>query len=278
VNYFGISTTVKITNTMSVVELTILAIVIVFGATYWKCDPIFFKMSHLTKHQHHSFWVASFLAIFLYTGYDSVVKLTEETKDSTKTVPKALITTIVMTTTLYVLLALTAICMPNISKVAKSAMPISEIVRVLFGDGAHIKIVYLIGLFIVLNTSFVCLVSLSRFVYGLSKEYKLPQALSYVNERYKTPHNAIIAVFVLISLALLVDNGEWTATFANVFFLVFLILLNLAVVILRIREPERERPFKIPFSIGKIPVLSIVGIISCVSYVMLAFCSTHKIG
>lgn len=278
VNYFGIDVSKKITNTMGVVELGILLIVIVFGIRYWRYEPAFFAMNTNKIIKPHTFWVASFLAIFLYTGYDAVVKLSEETKDSKKNVPKAVISTVLITSLLYILIAFTAICLPQFKEIAASVMPIGKMCEQMFGPGSYLKIVYLIGLFIVLNTFFVCIISLSRFLYGLGKEKKLPHVLSDVNSHYKTPHNAILVVFVLISLSVLIENGEWAASFANIFFLIFLVMLSMAVIILRIKQPDRERPFKIPFNIANIPVPVVCGIFVYIGYLVLVMCSTNKIG
>jgi amino acid transporter len=277
INYFGIDVSKKITNTMSIVELFILGVVIVFGMRYWHYGPEFFSIKK-TKIDKHTFWVASFLAIFLYTGYDAVVKLTEETKDSKKNVPKAVISTVLITSALYILIAFTAVCLPILQEVAANVMPVAKMCEYIFGSGSYLKVVYLVGLFIVLNTFFVCIISLSRFVHGLSKEQKLPPFLSKINNHYNTPHNAILAVFVIIALSLLVDNGEWAASFANIFFLIFIIMLSMAVIILRIREPARERTYKIPFNIANIPVPTVIGIAIYIAYLVLALCSFHKIG
>jgi amino acid transporter len=75
-----------------------------------------------------------------------------------------------------------------------------------------------------------------------------------------------------------VDNGEWAASFANIFFLIFIIMLSMAVIILRIREPARERTYKIPFNIANIPVPTVIGIAIYIAYLVLALCSFHKIG
>lgn len=276
VNFVGIDLSKKIINMMSIVELGILAVVIGFGMRIWRFDKSFFTI-HTNPIKSHSFWVASFLAIFLYTGYDAVIKMTNETKDAVKTVPKAIITTVLITTVLYVLIAFTAVSMPQLKEIGKSVMPIAKIFEYMMGSGAYLKLIYMIGLFIVLNTFFVCIISLSRFIYGLSKEGKLHPSLSSINDRFHTPHNAIIAVFVAIGCALLVESGEKTAMISNIFFLMFMVILGMALIILRLNKPDLVRPFKVPGSIGKIPVLVALGILTYIFYIALAFCSFSDI-
>lgn len=278
INFTGIDVSKVITNVMSIVEVVILLIIVIFGCRYWHMDSTFFAFNKNPMVKPHTFWVASFLAIFLYTGYDAVVKLSEETIDSKETVPKAVLTTVILSSVFYILVAFTAVCMPHLADIAKDVMPIAKMCEYMFGQGSHLKMVYLAGLFIVLNTFFVCIISLSRFVYSLSKEDKLPPVLSEVNDKFKTPHNAIIVVFIAIGFALLVDNGEWTASFANLFFLLFIVMLLLAVIILRIRSPNIERTFRIPFAVNDIPIPVVLGIIVSVGYFCLALCSIKYIG
>lgn len=276
VNFFGIDTSKKITNTMIIVELTILGIVILFGAVHWRIDERFVLTKEIAK--NHNFWVAAFLAIFLYTGYDTIVKLTEETKDPKRNVPRALIITISVVTVIYILLGITAVSLGNDNYIAQSTMPIAAIFETIIGKGSYTKVVYLIGLFIVINTFFICILALSRFLHSLGEDGTLPAILSETNAQFQTPHNAIIAVFVVIAFSLLVESGEWATTIANVFFLAFLVLISLAVIVLRSKEPDRERPFKVPLNVGNVPIPAVLGVLVSVGFIVFAALSTSKIG
>lgn len=276
INYLGIDLSKNITNTVVIIEFVILFAVILFGMIYWKYDNTFIFIDGTMSVQ--SFWIAAFLAIFLYTGYDTVVKMTEETKDSKKNVPRAMIWTITIVTVIYLLIAFTAICLPNYKSISNSLTPISKMFEIILGSGSYLKVIYIISVFIVINAFFISVISLSRLLYGLSKEDKLPKKLSEVNEVYHTPHNAIIITFILIALALLIDNPEWAATFANIFFLIFLLMIFLAVIILRIKQPDRERSFIIPFNVFNIPILVVFGIIISLGFIIFVGCSTKHIG
>lgn len=280
INYLGIHLTQKIANTVIIIQFTILGILILFGARFWKLNPAMIKLPPQKSTTFITFWIASFLAIFLYTGYDTIVKLTEESKDPEHNVPKAMMTTIFTTTIIYILIAFTAMCLPILPEISKSVMPIQTMYKYIIGshNASYLKIIYFAGIIIVLNAFFVCMVSFSRFLYGLAKDNKLPHILSQVNNRFNTPHNAILTTFILISVALLVGNGEHTAAFSNLFFLVFLIILCASVVILRHKKPDHIRPFKIPMSISNIPLPLIFGIIISIAYIIIAITNFDQIG
>jgi APA family basic amino acid/polyamine antiporter len=222
-----------------------------------------------SKPEYNTFWIASFLGLFLFSGYDSVVKLSEETKNPSVNVPWGMMYTILSVTGVYLLLALTATSMSKIKDIYTSALPVTEIYKRVFRTSTGWPLT-IIGIAIVLNTFFISIISLSRFSYSLSKENKLPSFLNVINDRFKTPHNAILAVFIVLAVALLIDNGEKSATFANIFFLIFMILIMKTVIVLRLKNSEKPRSFIIPFNICNIPVVLVLGIIMCIFYLYIA--------
>jgi basic amino acid/polyamine antiporter, APA family len=78
----------------------------------------------------------------------------------------------------------------------------------------------------------------------------------------QTPWISIVTMMAGSILFVLLGN---IVTIANITVFVLVIvysLVNLSVIILRIREPNLQRPFKIPFNIGKFPILPILGLTS----------------
>lgn len=64
----------------------------------------------------------------------------------------------------------------------------------------------------------------------------------------------------------------------GIFFLIFLLMIFLAVIILRIKQPDRERSFIIPFNVFNIPILVVFGIIISLGFIIFVGCSTKHIG
>lgn len=268
VNYIGIKTSKSITNVMAVVEITMLIIVSLFAAPFWKSARMCTMPSTNIK---HSFWLASFLGLFLFTGYDSIVKMTDETQDPGRNIPWALVGTLTLVTLIYLGAALSATSISN-----KGEHAFTSPIRHLWEHVIHSKsawIVTVVGICIVLNTAFIGTISMSRFIYGLSKDGQLPSFLDDVNPRFKTPHNAIIAVFIAFAVTLLVYNPEKTALLSNLFFLIFMIVMMANVIILRIKQPEKERPFKIK----GMTILMSLGILLCMFYICLGITHFHNV-
>src|SRR3989338_4218189 len=76
---------------------------------------------------------AAALAFFAYTGYETIIKLTEETKNPTKTIPRAIILSIIITSILYVLVALAAVSIVGWEELSISKAPLATVVGAAFG-------------------------------------------------------------------------------------------------------------------------------------------------
>jgi APA family basic amino acid/polyamine antiporter len=276
-NYYGIKVSKSVTTTVGIIEITALLLISLLTISLWQLKTMSLFPSTLISTKQSSpalmsFFIASFLGLFLYNGYDGVVKMTEETFQPEDKIPKGMIGTIIVVTIIYLSLAVTATSLPIKNKIQNSPTPISEIYKYIFKSETAGTIITLIGIIIIINTVFVSCISLSRFGYSLSKEDKLPKFLSDINDRFKTPHNAVLAVFVLIALVLLIENGEKSAMFANIFFLLFMVLIMSSVIILRYKKPDAIRKYKVPLNIGNIPVLPLIGVIICAFYLYVATC------
>ncbi len=259
INYFGIEGSKIITDVFGSIKLIALIAIITVGIFYIKFDAIIPK-NHL---QFTPLVVTTFLAIFLFNGYDAIVKMTDEMKNPSKDIPKSLFLSILICSVIYILIAVIALSLK-----IEAFRPINDIVKVLFNIPFADHIIHIIGLVTILNTTFISMLALSRFIYGLSKEKFIPDALSEVNEKYRTPHYSILLVFVITSLLLLVKKFELSALYTNICLVIFLTLFYITLIILRFKKPDIHRPFKVPFNIKNIPIPIVIGIIGCIFYIV----------
>src|SRR6202044_4029490 len=87
----------------------------------------------------------------------------------------------------------------------------------------------------------------ARIWYAMSRDGLLPKLFSAVHPKYKTPYwSTWIACFAVGIPAGLVDIGD-AADLANIGTLFAFVLVSLAVIILRRRQPDRKRAFRVPF-------------------------------
>jgi APA family basic amino acid/polyamine antiporter len=99
----------------------------------------------------------------------------------------------------------------------------------------------------------------ARIWYAMSRDRLLPKLFSAVHPKFKTPHwSTWIACFAVGIPAGLVDIGT-AADLANIGTLFAFVLVSMGVIILRRRQPDRRRGFKVPF----VPWFPLASIILC---------------
>lgn len=203
---------------------------------------------------------ASALAFFAYIGFEEIVKLSEEAKEPEKNVPRALFSASIIVLVIYMLVAVCAVSALPYNDLAESNSPLAAIAQSRFGK-TGIMIISIIALFATANTILSNMLGSSRVLLDMSKETKALKVLSKVSDKRKTPVSALILILVVMSAFALIGNIEIIARIANIFIFVTFIIVNLSVIILRLKDKETKRPFRIPLNIKGIPIIPVLGML-----------------
>jgi amino acid transporter len=201
---------------------------------------------------------AAALVFFAFLGFENIANLAEEAKKPKRDLPRAILTSLGLATLLYVLVAIAAVALLEPSELAKTEAPLADAAR------AHSSTVAgLLGgiaLFATANTALVSLLGASRVVFGIARERELPQSLAALLPRRDTPWAAIVAI-TGVALAL-VPFGKVgvVASMSSFAALLAFALVNLALIVLRYRDPDAERPFRVPGTVCGFPVLPALGV------------------
>lgn len=173
---------------------------------------------------------ASLLAFFAFVGFEGISNIAEETLNPQRTLPRAIVLTLAISTMIYVLVVGIALLTVGPDELSNQRAPLSHLFQQTTGLPA--SIISLIAVVATLNGVTVQIIMVSRLAYGLSSRGLLPAALSKVHPRRKTPVLAIILATILVlvlTLALpVVVLAEWTSRIILfVFTIVCLALLRL---------------------------------------------------
>lgn len=188
------------------------------------------------------------LAFYAFIGFEDIVNVAEETKGATRVVPLAIILTLIITTFLYIAVALVSVLSVPADRLAASGAPL---VLVYTAAGAErSEIINLIAFVAVINGALIQTIMGSRVLYGLAQLDDLPDWLGRVHPRTRTPVNATLvvgAVILLFSLTLpLVRLAEVTA----ILVLAMFVACNLALIRIKRRDPlpagARSYPIWVP--------------------------------
>ena len=204
---------------------------------------------------------AASLIFFAFIGFESVVKLTEETKNPKKVIPKALLTSLAIATIFYILVAVAAISVVDWRSLATSKAPLADVASAIMGSGAGLFI-SLIALAATGGTTLMILLTTSRVLYGFGEELKKLKFLTKINARTGTPLIASLIVMVLSLSFLLFKEIDIIAELTNFTIFITFALVNLALIVLRYKVPKMKRQFKVPWTIGKFPVLPFLGLLT----------------
>ena len=263
INYKGIKETSKINIISTSVELIGLLFIIFLGFSSFGNVDYFNMPNGFT-----GVLSTAALVFFAYMGFESIIKLSEETKDPEKTIPKAIVLSILIASVIYILVAISAVSIIGWDTLAKSEAPLALAAQAVLGSKAFI-VLAVIALVSTSNTVLITMVTTSRLIYGMAKEKGLPKFLSYVHKVNKTPSNAVWVLSAVTFLFVLFGNLEFVANLTNLFLFITFASVNLSLIILRYNNSKMKRKFKAPLNIGKFPVLAMLGFLS--SLFMLGF-------
>jgi APA family basic amino acid/polyamine antiporter len=203
------------------------------------------------------------IIFFTYIGFDSVSTASEECKNPQRDVPIGILATLVICTILYIGVALVLTGMVPWNTVAGDGAPVvNALKRVSLTPGGHslhwVRLAVLLGAIIgMVSSILVFQLGQARVWFAMSRDRLLPTAFSKVHPKYRTPAYATWVAGILVAIpAGMFDVGTF-AEMSNIGTLFAFVLVSIGVIVLRIRQPERKRGFRVPFGFV-VPVLSVI--------------------
>lgn len=255
-NFLGIEESSRLNIVFTVIEASGLLLIVIIGIPYLgKVD--YFEASQGLQ----GILKASTLIFFAYLGFEDIVNLAEESKNPERNIPKALILSVIITALLYVLVAVATVSLADWQDLGSSTSPLAYAASRSLGQSAFVTM-SAIALFATSNTVLILLIVASRMIYGMARDGSLPGGLSKVSGR-GTPWVAILAVMVISASFVLLRNIRFVAEITNFGTFVIFASVNFSAIWLRYRKPEWKRPFKTPFNIANIPIIPVLGLLSC---------------
>ncbi len=254
-NFVGIEESSRLNILFTVIEASGLILIIILGI------PYIGRVNYLEASEGiQGILKASTLIFFAYLGFEDIVNLAEESKNPERNVPKALVLSVIVTAIFYVFVALAAVSMADWQELGSSCCPLAFAASKAMGQSAFL-VLSIIALFATSNTVLILLIVTSRMIFGMSRDGSLPRGLAKISGR-GTPWVAVLIAMVLSAFFVLLGNIEFVAEVTNFGTFVTFASVNLSAIWLRIRKPDWERPFRTPFSIGEVPVIPLVGLLS----------------
>lgn len=176
------------------------------------------------------------LAFFAFVGFEDIVNVAEEAKDPVRTVPRATIITLVVSSSLYFLVALVAVAIVPLDQLGESDAPLALVFEQATGGSANV--ISLIAVFAVLNGVMIQLIMSSRILYGLASEGWIPNVFAYVHPVTRTPVVATVVVAIAVIMLALTLPIVQLAEMTSYLVLSVFTIVNLALVVIKLRGPK----------------------------------------
>jgi basic amino acid/polyamine antiporter, APA family len=207
------------------------------------------------------------VVFFAYIGFDAVSTVAEETKNPARDLPIGIIASLIICTVFYVVVA----------AVFTGLIPYSDLVRRLATEQAEPLTMALdhvapgakwatgIVAFgsVVAHTAVLLVFQLGqpRIFFSMARDGLLPPVFAKVHPKFKTPHVTTILTGVVVGGFSAVMSIDEMVDLTNIGTLFAFVLVCVGITILRHKEPNRLRPFRVPFGAWLLPML---GAASCV--------------
>ncbi len=248
----GIKLSASVASFITLIEVAGLLFIIFIGV------PSIGNVNLLEANSINGILGAAALVFFAFIGFEEIARLAEETKQASKVVPKALLLSIAITTLLYILVSISAVSLVGWEALAKAKNPLAIVASKAAGSFAF-SALSIIALFSTANTVLLVMLAASRIMYGMSQEHALPNVLHRLAKG--VPYVSIIVTGVLSLAMLSFGSIEFVAKAVDFALFIVFIIINLSLIKLRYEKPEAERPFRVPFSFGRMPLIPVAGIL-----------------
>lgn len=292
INYRGAGTTGRTESIITMVLIAVITVFIAAGILYAFYPSAFHPGEALRGDLLHNFQpflpkgagsiiVAMGFTFIVFEGYEIIAQAGEECKNPEVNIPRAHLFAIAIPTAIFILIAVAAIVAVNPGAVQPALLPggqpypadtpgwkvvgdlrefaIAEVARQVlpwFGFGLILIVAgVILGSVAAINSM---IFSSSRVSFAMGRDGSLPGFLGRLSEKHRTPHMAIFVSGAVIATMTILLPIETVAGAADIMFLLLFLLVNIAVIILRLKRPDVKRWFMMPF----FPLVPIAGIIT----------------
>ncbi len=245
---YGIHESARSNSLMVLVKIGVVLFFIVVGAA-------FIEPSNYTAYDGFApngwkgITSAAAIIFFAYIGFDAVSTAAEEAKDPGRDMPFGIIMSLLICTVLYVIVAGVMVGMAPWRQLG-TAEPMLTALQLASGNerllsGARVIIAF--GA-VVAMTSVLLVFQLGqpRIFFSMARDGLLPGWAAKVHPRFRTPHVTTILTGVFVAVFAAFANINEVVELTNIGTLFAFVLVSAGVIVLRIREPDRHRPFRVP--------------------------------
>jgi APA family basic amino acid/polyamine antiporter len=250
----GVKESARANAVMVAIKLAVLALFVIVGAMH--VDPENYRP--FAPNGFRGIHQGAAIVFFAYIGFDAISTAAEETKNPQRDMPRGILYGLGICTAIYVVVGAVATGLIPYTQL-RAADPLAHA----FNVAGLTTFSWIISLGAVISMTAVLLVfqyGQPRIFFAMARDGLLPPWAAKVHQKYRTPHITTIITGIAVALAAMVWDDEATYDLTNIGTLSAFAIVCAGVLALRIKDPSRPRPFKVPL----VWLVAPVGAAACV--------------
>jgi basic amino acid/polyamine antiporter, APA family len=250
INIVGISLGTGTQKFLTVIEVGGLLVIIAAGFFLSPVNMPILEAAPVAPTNPSSAGLAMVVVLLTFGGWNEAAYISAELRSGKKQMAKALIISIVLITTIYLLVNMAYLHVLGLARMAGSEAVAVDLMQVTIGQSG----VWIIGILVAvsaLTSANASIFTGARTNYALGRDFPTLTRLSHWNAKTSAPVNAFVIQgaisLALISLGLITRSGfETMLEYTAPVFWFFFLLVGISLFVLRYKEPDAERPFRVP--------------------------------
>jgi APA family basic amino acid/polyamine antiporter len=245
----GIKESASVNNVIVVIKLAVVVLFILLATQHVNPDnwqPFIPPNTGDREHFGFSGVVAgAAIVFFAYIGFDAVSTAAQEAKNPQRDMPIGIIGSLIVCTVLYIV----------VSAIATGVVPYRDLdvpdpiakVADVAGLGIFASLIKLGAIAGLTSVILVQLLGQSRVFYSMSRDGLLPPFVQKIHPRFRTPYITSIVTGLAVAIPAAILPVRDAAKLVSIGTLLAFVIVCIGVLVLRVREPNLQRPFKVPF-------------------------------
>jgi APA family basic amino acid/polyamine antiporter len=267
VNLRGIKTSAAAQTGFTIVEVAGLLLIVVAGLFLLgngrSASAIASPAAPAAAPSLAGFGLAMVFVLLTYGGWNDAAYISAELKDERRNMVRALVLSIAIISALYLLVTWAYWHGLGLEGMAKSEAIAADLLRVAFGDAAGTLIAIMVAIATITSINATMIVG-ARTSFAVGRDWPVLGELGHWDESRGRPVAALLlqgaAALLLVAVGAIAGGGFRTMVeFTAPVFWLFFLLSGLSLFVLRAREPQVERPFKVPLY----PLLPLIFVVVC---------------
>ncbi|SEN38217.1 APC family permease [Halomonas caseinilytica] len=264
INYIGVRTAALV---QKVVTLLILVVGIMFitGALFEGEASTLTPLFNVEEGVIGGIMAVIIMVPFMFVGFDVIPQAAEEINLPFRDIGRVLMISVILAVFWYALIILGTALMLDPSALAESSLAVPDAMQAVFQAPWAGNLMILAGIAGIITSWNAFYIGGSRAIYALAHAGMLPAFLARLHPRHRTPTNAILVMGLLSAIAPFFGRPAlvWLVVAGGLGIVIAYLFVALSFVVLRRREPELHRPFRVRHgkTVGALSVLLSIALI-----------------